>query len=351
MTIRTVAALVAPLTATFFFACKKEAGPAQKDKPGASAGAKASGGGAAKADTASPPVAQIGATKISLAELDKGIAAELYELRREALEKRIAKEVVTAAAKRAGKDEKTFFRDAMAGKIQISDAELKKAYEDIKDKLEGAKFEEAKPLLEMQLKQERQGEAARALLEQLKKEAGVKVMLDAPRIKVDPKGPVKGPANAPVTIVEFSDFECPYCSRGRTVADKVLAAYPGKVRLVFRDYPLDFHTKAQKASEAGHCAHEQGKFWEMHDKMFDAQDKIDVADLKAAAKGLGLDASKFDECLDSGRMATRVKENLEAGQAAGVSGTPAFFVNGRLLSGAQPLERFKEIIDAELAAK
>jgi protein-disulfide isomerase len=130
-----------------------------------------------------------------------------------------------------------------------------------------------------------------------------------------------------------------------------MAAYPGQVRIVFRDYPLPFHDKAPKAAEAGQCAAEQGKFWEMHDHMFANQDKLDPADLKAAVAGLGIDAAKFGECLDSGRMAAVVKKHTEAGEEAGVSGTPAFFVNGHMMAGALPLEEFKKVIDAELAKK
>ncbi|HYY53594.1 MAG TPA: thioredoxin domain-containing protein, partial [Myxococcales bacterium] len=162
------------------------------------------------------------------------------------------------------------------------------------------------------------------------------------------KGPARGPANAPVTIVEFSDFQCPYCGREYPVIERLMKEYDGKVRLVFRQYPLDFHQQAGKAAEASLCAADQGKFWELHDKMFTHQDKLAVTDLKGYAKSLGMDAAKFEKCLDSGEKKTLVDEDLKAGNAAGVSGTPAFFINGIFINGAQPYEQMKQAVDREL---
>jgi protein-disulfide isomerase len=162
------------------------------------------------------------------------------------------------------------------------------------------------------------------------------------------EGPARGPDNAPITIVEFSDFQCPYCSRASATVDEVLNAYPGKIRLVFRHYPLPFHAEAPKASEASMCANEQGKFWEYHDVLFKNQQQLAVADLKNHASAIGLDAAKFAECLDSGKNASVVEKDMEAGKKVGVNGTPAFFINGIMLSGAQPIEEFKAVIDSEL---
>lgn len=161
--------------------------------------------------------------------------------------------------------------------------------------------------------------------------------------------PSIGPEDAPVTIVEFSDYQCPFCARAEPTIEQVLKEYEGKVRLVYRDFPLSFHQNAQKAAEATECADEQGKFWEYHDKLFENQDALDVNNLKQYAKDLGLDSSKFDNCLDSGKYTEEVQKDLADGQSLGVSGTPAFFINGRLVSGAQPFSAFKQVIDGELA--
>src|SRR5262249_53017256 len=155
-------------------------------------------------------------------------------------------------------------------------------------------FDELKPVIVAGLTGEKREDAVVPFVEDLKSKAGAKILLEAPRTEVAATGPARGPDGAKVTIVEFSDFQCPYCARGRKVVDEVLKSYPKDVRVVFRDFPLPMHDNAQKAAEAGQCAAEQGKFWELHDWMFDHQDKLSVAELTAAAKSLGLDGKKFD---------------------------------------------------------
>ncbi len=162
---------------------------------------------------------------------------------------------------------------------------------------------------------------------------------------------VKGDANAPVTIVEFSDYECPFCGRHfRDTLPSIISNYvdTGKVKIVFKDFPLNFHPNAQKAGEAAECAGEQGKYWEMHDKLFENQQALGVDDLKQYAKDIGLNSGNFDSCLDSGDQADEVRDDLSAGQSVGVSGTPANFVNGILVSGACPYSAFEDAIEAEL---
>ncbi len=153
---------------------------------------------------------------------------------------------------------------------------------------------------------------------------------------------------APVTLVVFSDFQCPYCSRSKDTMDEILKNYKDKVRIVFKHYPLSFHQNAQKAAETSECASEQGKFWEMHDKLFANQETLSVDNFKKWAGELKLDNKKFDTCLDSGKYSEKVKKDLVEGQSKGVDGTPATFVNGKLISGAQPFDNFKTIIDLEL---
>jgi protein-disulfide isomerase len=192
-------------------------------------------------------------------------------------------------------------------------------------------------------------EARAAYLETLRTKYEAETFLSEPRTEVAAEGPAKGPADAPVTLVEFSDFQCPFCARVIPTLDQVTAKYGDKVRLVFRQFPLDIHPQAPKAAEASLCANDQGKFWQMHDAMFQDQKKLAVADLKATAASIGVDQAAFDQCLDSGKYAAQVQADLKAGMLAGVSGTPAVFVNGRMLSGAQPLEAFVTAIDEELA--
>lgn len=163
--------------------------------------------------------------------------------------------------------------------------------------------------------------------------------------------PVKGSEDASVTIIEFSDFQCPFCGRFYTQAlPQIEKNYieTGKVKLVYRDYPLGFHENAQKAAEASECADEQGKFWEYHDKLFENQGALDVDSLKQYADDLGLDTAEFNGCLDSDKMASEVQADFNDGRSYGVSGTPTFFVNGFKLVGAQPYSAFEQAIEQEL---
>lgn len=164
-------------------------------------------------------------------------------------------------------------------------------------------------------------------------------------------GQVLGEEGAKVTIVEFSDFQCPYCAGYATETfPQIEKEYidTGKVRYIFHNFPLTFHQYAQKAAEASECAGEQDKFWEMHDKIFANQEKITIADLKQYATALGLDSTDFNSCLDSNKFKDKVQADLELGESVGVSGTPAFFINGRLVAGALPFESFQQVIEEEL---
>jgi protein-disulfide isomerase len=163
----------------------------------------------------------------------------------------------------------------------------------------------------------------------------------------------EGAKDAPVTIIEYSDFQCPYCARFYTdTLPQIRTDYidTGKVKLIFRNFPLSFHANAQKAAEAVLAAGEQGKFWEMHDKLFENSNALSVDAEKQWARELGLNGQQFDAALDSGKYAAKVAAEAKQGQADGVSGTPAFLINGKLLVGAQPYEVFAQAIDAELTA-
>ncbi|UCD03461.1 MAG: DsbA family protein [Candidatus Aenigmatarchaeota archaeon] len=161
---------------------------------------------------------------------------------------------------------------------------------------------------------------------------------------------VLGEANAPITMIEFSDYECPFCTRfWEQTLPQIKTNYidTGKVKFVYRDFPLSFHPNAQKAAEAAECAGEQGMYWEMHDKLFETG-QLDVSSLKQHAVNLNLDSSQFDSCLDSGKYASEVQKDMQEGASAGVSGTPTFFINGIKVVGAQPYAAFQQVIDAQL---
>jgi protein-disulfide isomerase len=209
---------------------------------------------------------------------------------------------------------------------------------------------EALKQIEMGLGQQRMQQRRAEFAQSLRAKSNVKMLLDPPRTVVSADDdPAKGPANAPVTIITFSDFQCPYCSRVNPTLARLKDRYGDSIRVVFRDFPiLQIHPQAAKAAEAGQCAHDQKKFWEMHDLMFANQQRLDIASLKQHAATIGLDATAFATCLDGGKYADEWKKDSEDAQAAGVQSTPAFFINGRPVVGAVPYEQFAEVINEEL---
>lgn len=320
--------------------------------------------GAATRPSAAPPssnvVAVVNGESITAAELDAALGADyrareqaLHEEKRQTLESLVVRKLVVAAAVKQNQSEEEYLRQNVERQvIAATEIEAQAFYEQRKAQIGNRPFAEVRDQILGSLNEQRQRAVAGQVFRAIREDAQVELRLpepEPPRVDVAATGPFKGPDKAPVTIVEFSDFQCPYCSAAAKTLDKVVADYAGRVRIVFRDYPLPFHEDAAKAAEAGGCADEQGKFWAMHDQLFDNQARLKVPDLKRHARSVGLDSAKFDACLDSGRFAVRVREHLEAGSRAGVRGTPAFFVNGRPLSGALTYEQFKDVIDKELA--
>ena len=303
---------------------------------------------------AAPVAARIGDTDITLAEVDDGAKSEIYEARSAALRALIDERVIAAAAKKAGKPVKGYVEALAAERVpETTPAEAKQFYDDNKarmpEELTGKPWAEVEPVVIQGLTGQKRQQVVGMILGELREQAHVKVLLDAPKFAVAATGPSRGAPNAKVTIVEFSDFQCPFCARTQPVVQELLKRYDGKVRVVFRDFPLSFHGDAAKAAEAGHCADELGRFWPMHDWMFDHQHNLSVDELKGAAVQLGLDKQKFDSCLDSGRFADAVAANQKDGEKVGVTGTPAFFINGAVIKGAQPFDEFKNIVDQALA--
>jgi len=161
--------------------------------------------------------------------------------------------------------------------------------------------------------------------------------------------PVLGNENAPITIIVYSDFQCPYCQRGYYTMEQVIDEYGENLKAIFKNFPLSFHEYAEKAAEAGECANDQGMFWELHNLMYKNNQALTVEDLEGYAADLGLDTETFNTCLESGEKEAEVAKDMEDGVSAGITGTPTFFINGQMLVGAQPYESFAAIIDGILA--
>jgi protein-disulfide isomerase len=278
------------------------------------------------------------------------LEAQMYEVRRNGTEELISDYLLEQSAQARGLTKDQLLQQEVETKVsEVTDKEVEHFYTANQARIRKP-LDEVRPQIANYLQQNKLSEARRVYLKGLRDKAQVKVYLTPPIVEVSAEdAPFKGPVNAPITIVEFSDFQCSYCKRVVNILDQVLERYPDQVKLAFRDFPIaNIHPYAQKAAEASHCAAEQGKFWEFHDLLFDKQDTIPTANFVEQAKTLGLDVPTFQTCFDARKYQEKVERNYAAGVKAGVSGTPAFFINGRLLSGAQPLEAFKTVIDEEL---
>lgn len=284
------------------------------------------------------------------------IIQAMYQNRRNMLDQLVGDRLIENAAKAAGQTPEAFVAaDSTRRLPAISEADVAQFYEQNKDRAQGRALDQLRGEIKPFLEARREQQARAMLVEELKsKNAGeVKVMLEAPRYTVPTSDddPVRGNPAAPITIVEFSDYQCPFCARVNPTLAKVRETYGDKVKIVFKDYPLPNHPQAPKASEAARCAGEQKKYWEMHDAMFANQRALEVPMLKQTARAIGLDGGAFDSCLDSGKHAAAVRAGFALGERMGVNSTPTLYINGRPLIGAMPFENFKAIIDEELARK
>jgi protein-disulfide isomerase len=277
--------------------------------------------------------------------LDRDYAQKHYDLVEANLNQLVEQRLIAAEAKKRGTTEQDVLADIQAK--PVTDADVDSFFQQNQARLRGTK-EQIGPQVRQYLEQINQDSAKKAFIAELRKQHDVDYKLEPLRVEVAATGPARGPEKAPVTIVEFADFQCPYCAKILPALEQVRSQYGDKVRLVYRQFPLTIHDNAERAAQASLCADEQGKFWELHDGMFANQRALDAEQLKATAAGLGLDAQAFNECLDSGRYADEVAADTAAGVAAGVSGTPALFVNGRFISGAVPLDEITSVVDDEL---
>ena len=315
---------------------------------------------AAPAKDAGDRVATIGDRVVTRGELEESLRSELikveterYDVLKNGLDQIVATELLQQEAKARGTTPEALYQEEVVAKAGTpGDTEVEMLYQQAQAQLGGRSLEEVRPQLLEYLGQQRQALRREEFLGELKEKHKTTIALRPPVIQVDTAGgPEKGGgAAAPVTIIAFSDYECPYCQRAEVVVDQVMETYGDKIRLVFRDYPLPFHANAFPAAEAANCAGAQGKFWEYHNTLFKNQTALQTDDLKRYAGEVGLDAAQFETCLTEHTYRADVQKDLDEGGKVGVDGTPAFFINGRLLSGAQPFEAFKEVIDEELEA-
>jgi protein-disulfide isomerase len=311
--------------------------------------------------------ARIGDRTVTIRELDEKwkqddpaqnaeVAQMIYEGRRLALQTLIADGLVADAAKKAGLSADGYLEAEIAKRVKpVADAEVAAFYKENINQMQGRSLEAIAPTITRYLTDQRREQARGEIIEALRKQGpAIRVSLEAPRVNVAvaASNPTLGAASAPITLIEFSDYQCPYCGRVEPTLKRLRAAYGDKIRFVWKDFPLtQIHPQAFKAGEAAHCAGDQGKYWELHDVLFSKQSELQLDDLKRHALTLGLKTDDFNQCLDSGKYAERVRDGVAEGGQLGVNSTPTVFINGRRFSGAQPYEVFAAAIDEELAKK
>ena len=279
----------------------------------------------------------------------------LYHLQKQKLEEYVNAVILTREAKNSALSVEALLDREVYSKIMpVTDDEIEVFYKSNKSRI-GMDLNEAREQIRGFLRTEKI-EAQKALyLKFLRSNSNIETYLQAPppfRAEVSTTGaPSKGSEYAPVTIVKFEDYQCPFCKQVQPIVMKLLLQYKGKIRLVHKDLPLDsIHPQARHAAEAARCAGEQGKFWSYHDILYANSPNIGQENLKTYAKEVSLDINAFDRCLGSGKFKTVVQRDLIDGAQLGITGTPTFFINGREISGNQPLRAFEAIIDEELGS-
>jgi protein-disulfide isomerase/DNA-directed RNA polymerase subunit F len=307
------------------------------------------------------PLAEVEGETITSSEVEKILGArlakleeQLYAMKQQALDALIGERLLAQESAKRNISVQALLDSEVTAKVApVTESEIETIYQKNKSRLKG---EEATLRDQIRVYLQNQNRATRreAFLQSLRSQAKVVVHLRAPSAfwaDVAVEGaPFRGLATAPVTIVEFSDFHCQYCKQVQTSLAQLLSRYSDKVKLVYRNFPIDsLHPGARKAAQAAQCAKDQGKFWAYHDKLYASEPDASPEKLKAFAEEVGLDLSGFEGCLSSGKYQAIVEKDIEEITRLGVTGTPAFFINGRLLSGTHPLETFVRAVEEELA--
>ena len=314
----------------------------------------------ASSDDSQKEIARINGEPLYESDLPAEVIGEIrnlrnqeYQVKYRAIRETALQRLLAAEAKRRNSSVEDLIKaEADAKVLDPSQAELKAYYDAQKERL-GKPLDEVMNVIRASLRKPKVDAVRQQYFLGLLQQADVQVLVDAPRVEIaaDPTRQ-RGNPYAPVHIVEFSDFQCPYCRRAQPVLAAVLAKYGDQVSHSFRDFPLrDIHPRAQETAEAARCAGEQGKFWEYHKLLYENFGQLARENLVAHAQALQLDLAKLQACIESQKYAAEVEKDLQLGLRSGVSSTPNFFINGIAVVGAQPLSAFERVIDAELARR
>lgn len=313
------------------------------------------GAGRALAQNDSTVVAEVGGVKVTLGELEQQESAKLlsahyqyYQAQSKALDALIDKKVLEQKAKSENLTvEQLIDRDIKSQVKDPTEDQMKVYYEGLET---DQPYEAVREKILDKIRQLRSDKVRAAYVKELRSHTNVTIALAPPRANVEvADNQVLGPKTAKVTLVEFADYECPYCQKVAADVKKLAADFGDKVAFTYKDFPLPMHSRAEKAAEATRCASKQNKYWEFHDELFHSKE-LDVDQLKAQARALQLDPIQFDKCLDSGAEAAAVEKDRKEGVRLGITGTPSFFINGHYLSGALDYAALRQIVEQQLAA-
>ena len=302
-------------------------------------------------------VAEVNGSTVTLGELEESRAHNLFQARqtyykaqKKALDDLLDERLLQMQAKKENLTVDQLIERHVTSQIKKdpTDEQLQIFYESIET---DQPFEAAKADILKQLRDLRISKAKAAYMKTLHAEAKLSVTLPEPRIEVGVKGKaLLGPENAPVKLVEFADYQCPYCRQLEPTLERLRAEFGDKVAFVYKDYLIPGHQLAPKSAEAADCAAAQGKFWDFHDYLFKDSKNLEMAGLKSGAKALNLDQAKFESCLDSDGKSEEIKQDMAEGSHLGLTGTPTLFLNGRYMTGAVKYEALRDAIQQELAA-
>jgi protein-disulfide isomerase len=306
-------------------------------------------------------VAWIDGVSITAGEVDEAIAGQLeklneqiYQLKLQRLNVIVDQRLIEREATRRGVSKEALIEAEVTNRAgQVSDAEIDRYYEENRGRLPNLS-DRVRQQIQARLLQRKREALGQQFLATLRAAADIELLLPRPesaRIEVSTSGDfTRGPANAPVTIVEFTDFHCPFCQRVEPTLDLLLGKYGEQVRLIHRDFPIDaLHPGARQAHEAARCAGAQGAFWEFHHELFSESPKTGTGQLTDLARKIDLPAAEFKQCLEGRVFKDHVDGDIKEGLRVGITGTPTFFINGRRLEGARSLDTFSQVIEEELA--
>ncbi len=310
------------------------------------------------------PAAKVGEEVIAVEEVEQALSVQLaqiarqrYALLTQKLQQLIGERLLAQEAKKRGMSVEQLLRtEVYSNASEVTDAEVTAFMTQNRARLPQGDEAELRVKVWDYLRSQKVNQQRQGYIRNLRAQTNVTIYLDEPatdrvHIRAD-KGFTRGPKDAPVTIVEFADFQCPFCKSILPTINQLMDKYPGKVKWVFRDFPIsDLHPTAPKAHEAARCAAEQGMFWEYHDFLYERSPRHSLEELKQYAQELKLDGSAFAQCLDSGKYQAEINGDIQEGTRLGVSATPTFFINGRVLVGAHPLTAFEKLIEGDLAKK